>query len=236
MNTTIGFGAAADHVKSAAQHFKDWAQLKSYVQKQKAQKTGIQVAVSAVFGTFLLIWAEVAAYLAFAASMKPYFAALTVLGINLLIVGGVNLFVMAWKKRVKQSERHASLPELERDKRQRERREELSAPDAVLRAERNRHEGRHELWVAKNELIDSANNFVNEKVVMPANRYIVAPVSRHRMPIGFATSFAVGLLVARALIPRRKRSEYDLIRVETVPFERPDLESLIEETNTRIAG
>lgn len=235
MNTTMGFSGAAGHVKSAARHFKDWAQLKSYVQKQKAQKTGIQVAVSAIFGTFLLIWAEVAAYLALAASMKPYFAALIVLGINLAIVGGVNLFITAWKKRVRHYENIGSMPELERDKRLRERREELSAPDAVLRAERNRHEGRHELMVAKNELIDSANGFVQEKIVVPANRFIVEPVSRHRMPLAFVSSFAVGLLVARALVPRAKRSsDYRLYEFETLPFERPDLESLIEERTRRV--
>lgn len=217
MNTNLGVSSATTRMKRAAERFKEWAALKSYVQKQKAQKTGIQVGVSAIFGLFLLVWAEVALYLAFAASMKPYFAALLVFAVNLAIVGGVNLAVISWKRNVKRSEDRAMLTQLNGDvegrhliHRERAHDEKLSASDAVLRAAKNRHEARLELLTARSEFRDTASLFVNDNIVQP--------ISRNRLPIAFSGSFFVGLLAARALLPKREKANaLELIEVDSTP-------------------
>lgn len=228
MNRNVSVGSASSHVRRAAERFKEWAALKSYVQKQKAQKTGIQVGVSAIFGLFLLVWAEIALYMALAASMKPYFAALLVLAFNLLIIGGVNLAIASWKRGVRHSEERVMLHQLydgddysthragehRHGKKDDNSHENLSVSDAVLRAAKNRHEARLELMSARSELFDSTHAFVNEKIRMPLNRYVIQPVSRYRVPISFAGSFLVGLLAARALMPKR---EIELIEISEVP-------------------
>lgn len=225
MNNNLGVGSASSHVKRAAERFKEWAALKSYVQKQKAQKTGIQIGVSAIFGLFLLVWAEIALYMALAASMKPYFAALLVLAFNLAIVGGVNLAIASWKRSVRHSEERVMLHQLhDGDDRGIQRSGEhrhakLTASDAVLRAAKNRHEAQLELMSARSEFLDTTHAFVNDKIRVPFNRFVVQPVTKYRVPISFFGSFIVGLLAARALMPKREISEVEVIEVTEVPVD-----------------
>jgi hypothetical protein len=162
----------ANHTRRAIEMILDWLQLRAAVQKQKAQKISLQLGASLVFGSFLLIWAELAAYFALRTVMAPHWAAFLVFLLNGMVVTGVNLVVMRWKAQA------------------------LDAQEVNYKKDEATQElltAKNELVALKNEFVENTSAFVNEKIVVPYERY--------KMPMAFAATFFTGLVVAKALYP-----------------------------------
>ncbi|MEW6055317.1 MAG: hypothetical protein AB1540_01775 [Bdellovibrionota bacterium] len=146
MHASSSVSNATQHTKSALHLLNDWLKFKAGAQKQKAKRVSVQLAVTIVFGLLVLVWAEIALYLAISNAVGSAWAAFLVLLFNAAVVAAVNFAIRAKQR-------------------------EFTHSTQYIEGESKPQQAKHEMIAAKDSIVLPAQEIFEQRIAKPLNRY-----------------------------------------------------------------